>query len=206
MPPNCLALCDTAIRDPAEVKTIGERLSIRNLMEATRVYAAKHKMAQEARNACTKIVVLAEWRIGQELIEAQKPGELARVEGGRRSKSLAADKPFPLIHADIGLTHWQVHECMQMVELGRIQDGPSFREACDFIRRKTVGDSPDFLPAPEQRSAAAIVGLGQADDTGDPRHMSEAYARQACPKHRSSLAAMASRARLTAPQPGTETA
>ena len=189
MPPNCLALCDTAIRDPAEVKTIGERLSIRNLMEATRVYAAKHKMAQEARNACTKIVVLAERRIGQELIEAQKPGELARVEGGRRSKSLAADKPFPLIHADIGLTHWQVHECMQMVELGRIQDGPSFREACGFIRRKTVGDSPDFLPAPEQRSAAAIVGLARSGDTGDPRGMSEAYDRQARPKHRSSLVA-----------------
>ena len=189
MPPNCLALCDTAIRDPAEVKTIGERLSIRNLMEATRVYAAKHKMAQEARNACTKIVVLAERRIGQELIEAQKPGELARVEGGRRSKSLAADKPFPLIHADIGLTHWQVHECMQMVELGRIQDGPSFREACGFIRRKTVGDSPDFLPAPEQRSAAAIVGLARSGDPGDPRGMSEAYDRQARPKHRSSLVA-----------------
>ena len=183
------ALRDTAIRGPAEVKTIGERLSIRNLMEATRVYAAKHKMAQEARNACTKIVVLAERRIGQELIEAQKPGELARVEGGRRSKSLAADKPFPLIHADIGLTHWQVHECMQMVELGRIQDGPSFREACDFIRRKTVGDSPDFLPAPEQRSAAAIVGLARSGDTGDPRGMSEAYDRQARPKHRSSLVA-----------------
>ena len=151
-------------------------------------------------------MVLAERRIGQELIEAQKPGELARVEGGRRSKSLAADKPFPLIHADIGLTHWQVHECMQMVELGRIQDGPSFREACGFIRRKTVGDSPDFLPAPEQRSAAAIVGLARSGDTGDPRGMSEAYDRQARPKHRSSLAAMASRARRTAPQPGTETA
>ena len=189
MPPNCLALCDTAIRDPAEVKTIGERLSIRNLMEATLVYAVKHKMVQEAQDACTKIMVLARRRIGQELIEAQKPGELARVEGGRRSKSLAADKPFPLIHADIGLTHWQVHECMQMVELGRIQDGPSFREACGFIRRKTVGDSPDFLPAPEQRSAAAIVGLARSGDTGDPRGMSEAYDRQARPKHRSSLVA-----------------
>lgn len=81
------ALCDTAIRDLAEVKTIGECLNIRNVMEAARVYAQKHKMAQEAQDACTKIVVLAERRIGQELIEAQKRGELASHKDGHRFRS-----------------------------------------------------------------------------------------------------------------------
>ena len=47
-------------------------------MEAARVYAAKLRMAQEAQDACTKIVVLAKRRIGQELIEARQRGEVAK--------------------------------------------------------------------------------------------------------------------------------
>ena len=35
-PIRLAALCDTAIRDLAEVKTIGECLNIRNVMEAAR--------------------------------------------------------------------------------------------------------------------------------------------------------------------------
>ena len=75
------ALCDTAIRDLAEVKTIGECLQIRDVMEAARIYARKHKMAQEVQDTITKIIVLAERRIGQELIAAQQRGALAKGDG-----------------------------------------------------------------------------------------------------------------------------
>lgn len=112
------ALCDTAIRDLAEVKTIGECLEIRNVMEAARVYAAKHKMAQEAQDACTKIVVLAERRIGLELIEAQKRGELlGPSEGNTLKRRIADGNSHPATLDDVGLKGFEVHRFKQMAEL-----------------------------------------------------------------------------------------
>lgn len=117
---NLPALCDTAIRDLAEVKTIGECLQIRDVMEAARVYARKHKMAQEAQDAVTKIVVLAERRIGQELIAAQQRGELARPDGSthhRPKEGLAEAKPFPATLSEIGITYRQAHDFRHMADL-----------------------------------------------------------------------------------------
>jgi hypothetical protein len=113
------ALCDTAIRDLAEVKTIGECLNIRNVIEAARVYTAKDKMVQEARDACTRIVVLAERRIGQELIAAQKRGELARIQDGPayRDHVVPDDATRPATLADIGLNRDQAWAFRQMAEL-----------------------------------------------------------------------------------------
>jgi hypothetical protein len=112
------ALCDTAIRDLAEVKTIGECLQIRDVMEAARVYARKHKMAQEAQDAVTKIVVLAERRIGQELIAAQQRGELAsRSDGYRFMERVAEDNSLPATLPDVGIDRVSAYRFKQMADL-----------------------------------------------------------------------------------------
>ena len=111
------ALCDTAIRDLAEVKTIGECLEIRNVMEAARVYARKHRMAQEAQDACTKIVVLAERRIGLELIEAQKRGELATRERHPSNMQVSDGNLPPAILDEIGIDKMQAYRFRAMSDL-----------------------------------------------------------------------------------------
>jgi len=89
-------------------------------MEAARIDAAKHKMAQEAQDGCTKIVVLAERHIGQELIEAQKRGEIAGPADGHKFRS----DLYPHGEGDrrpsldeIGISHKQAYGCRQMADL-----------------------------------------------------------------------------------------
>lgn len=140
------ALCDTAIRDLAEVKTIGECLEIRNVMEAARVYARKHRMAQEAQDACTKIVVLAERRIGLELIEAQKRGELAR-EFGRADAKVPHGEPEPNTLADIGITK---KDAMKYRQMAGLDDSDVEEVAADARERGKPVAKADF-----KRKAAA---------------------------------------------------
>lgn len=83
-------------------------------MEAPRVYAQKHKMAQAAQDACTRIVVMAERRIGQELIEAQKRGDLS-TQGHPKTSGGAEVSKAKL--ADIGMTAQRAHEFRRMAEL-----------------------------------------------------------------------------------------
>src|SRR4051812_39758608 len=71
------SLCDQAVRHLAEVSDIAACLKMRDIVEAMRTYAAKHRFAQAARDETTKLVVLVEQRIGHELIAAQQRGELA---------------------------------------------------------------------------------------------------------------------------------
>jgi len=151
------ALCDTAIRDLAEVKTIGECLNIRNVMEAARVYAAKHKMAQEAQDACTKIVVLAERRIGQELIEAQKRGELARQSDGARIRDhvAAGNEVLPPTLEDIGLKRFEAHRFRQMAELDDTDVEEVVAEARE--RGKPVAEADFKRKAAAKRQATPTV-------------------------------------------------
>jgi hypothetical protein len=88
---------------------LGECLKIRNVMEAARVYTAKMRCAQEAQDTCTKIVVLAEKKVGQELIGAQQRGDF-------HGNQVASQKEGTANHADIGLTHKQAYEFRTMAE------------------------------------------------------------------------------------------
>jgi (4S)-4-hydroxy-5-phosphonooxypentane-2,3-dione isomerase len=61
-----------------------------------RVHARKHWMAQEARDACTRTLVLAGRRIGRGIIAAQKLSVLARSDGDthpRPKDGLAGEEP-----------------------------------------------------------------------------------------------------------------
>lgn len=160
------ALCDTAIRGLAEVKTIGECLNIRDLMEAGRIYAAKHKMAQEVQDTCTKIVVLAERKIGQELIEAQKRGELARRD--HHPGSVPSGDTAPLTHEEIGITRKQAHGFRQMAEVSDDDVDEAMADAkqrgrpvtkADFKRKaasKRNKKPPVIPPKPDHLNALSL--------------------------------------------------
>ena len=85
-------------------------------MEAGRVYLAKHKAAQEAQDACARIVVLAEKKIGQEIIAAQQRGELA-TQQRKPSTVPFGNGANPATHDDIGITRRQAFEFRQMAAL-----------------------------------------------------------------------------------------
>lgn len=74
--------------------------------------------------------MLAERRIGQELIEAQKRGELATQE--RKPSTLPSGEGAPVTHQDIGITHKQAHEFRQMAEL----DEPDVEEVLEVARER----------------------------------------------------------------------
>ncbi len=57
----------------------------------------------------------AERRIGQELIEAQKRGELARRD--HHPGSVPSGDTAPATHEEIGITRKQAHEFRQMAEV-----------------------------------------------------------------------------------------
>lgn len=162
------ALCDTAIRDLAEVRDIGQCLQIRDVMEAARVYAAKHKLAQEAQDACTKIVVMAERRIGQELIAAQQRGELARADGSthhRRAEGLQDAKPFVPTLADIGVSYRQAHEFRQAATL---TDDDIEGVADDAKQRGKPATKADFRRKSEQKRRPAPSAIPPV-----PPHLSQ---------------------------------
>ncbi len=148
------ALCDTAIRDLAEVKTIGECLNIINVVEAARIYAQKLGLAQEAQDTCRRIVVMAERKIGQELIEAQRRGEL-RSDAGR-PKIVPDQNDYASTHEEIGITRKQAHEFRQMAELSDDDIDETMAEAkqrgrpvtkADFKRKvSTRREKPPVIP------------------------------------------------------------
>lgn len=153
---NLPALCDTAIRDLAEVKTIGECLNIRNVMEAARVYAAKHKMAQEAQDACTKIVVLAERRIGQELIEAQKRGELATRERHPSNMQVSGGNLPPATLDEIGINKMQAKRFRELSDLDDADVEEVAAEARERGKPVAKADFKRKAAAKRQQPVAAI--------------------------------------------------
>lgn len=119
---------------------------------AARVYARKHQMAQEAQDACTKIMVLAERRIGLELIEAQKRGELlGPSEGNTLKRRIADGNSHPATLDDVGLKGFEVHRFKQLAELDETdveevaanarERGSPVRKA-DFKRKAASKRSP----------------------------------------------------------------
>ena len=112
-------------------RTSAECLNIINVVEAGRIYAQKLSLAQEAQDTCRRIVVMAERKIGQELIEAQKRGELAAHGGDRKSiKISAAEVDQPATYEDFGITYQQAHEFKQMASLSDQDIEETMAEAC----------------------------------------------------------------------------
>jgi len=135
------------------VKSIGECLKIHSLAKAISVYAQKIGFAQEAQDTCAKIVVLAERRIGQELIEAQKRGELARRD--HHPGSVPSGDTAPATHEEIGISRRRAHEFRQMAELSDADIEETMSEAkqrgrsvtnADFKRKAARREKPPVIP------------------------------------------------------------
>ena len=120
-------------------------------------YTAKHKAAQEAQDACARIVVLAEKKIGQEIIAAQQRGELARPGDQDRARDNVPDgNVIPATFDDIGITRRQAFEFRQMAALSdedivevmaEAKDRGSPVRKADFKRKvEAKRPAPNSLP------------------------------------------------------------
>ena len=118
-------------------------------------YTAKHKAAQEAQDACARIVVLAEKKIGQEIIAAQQRGELA-TQQRKPSTVPFGNGANPATHDDIGITRRQAFEFRQMAALSdedivevmaEAKDRGSPVRKADFKRKvEAKRPAPNSLP------------------------------------------------------------
>lgn len=81
-----MLICDRAIEQLGEARDIEAVVQVRNIAEAFSTYARKLKAAHEAQNACVRVTMLAELRIGRELEAAQHRNEL-QTPGGNWKKT-----------------------------------------------------------------------------------------------------------------------
>ena len=121
---------------------------------------AKHKAAQEAQNACARIVVLAEKKIGQEIIAAQQRGELA-TDG--RPKTVPSGNGFPATHDDIGIIRRQAFEFRQMAALSdddivEVMEAPMTQ--ADLRRLTSARSSRLLRPSRSARSSSSSASAG----------------------------------------------
>ncbi|MGE3292879.1 MAG: hypothetical protein AB7I59_11900 [Geminicoccaceae bacterium] len=123
--------------------SVGECLNIRNVMAAARVHAAKHKIAQEAQDACTKIVVLAELDDGdveEVTAEARIPGRPVTCRDLQRSTAAQRrQREPPMVRSPDHVSYMSLRSAGGPRELGdkrrsgssRMVSGRAGASACD---------------------------------------------------------------------------
>jgi hypothetical protein len=106
------ALIESAVRHLQEAKGIDEVRYIHDIMEAARVFAAKHKAAVAAHNECSFVVVISEQRIAVEIEKGREKGEIAKQGHNRWSKNLDLEESqvYPATLAEIGVTQDQARD------------------------------------------------------------------------------------------------
>jgi hypothetical protein len=121
------ALIESAMRHLQEAKGIEEVRHIRDIMEAARVYAAKHRAAVEAQNECALLVVLSERKIGEKIEEARANGDLLKRHETRQWVDPEKRGITPATLAEIGVRTDQSHD------YARLKDTPveALREVVD---------------------------------------------------------------------------
>jgi ParB family chromosome partitioning protein len=159
-------LCDRAIADLHEVRTIGEVRRIGAIAEALAAYTRKIRAAISAQNHAQLVVLLAEQRIGAELEAAQQRGELAKRG---RPKNVGAGDIFPATLTDLGLTRDRAAEAKRLAELGEEVINEAARAATEAGERLTrsyvfnhraqgTGNIEWFTPSRWTDAARAVMG------------------------------------------------
>lgn len=125
-----VALCDRAIVDLREARTIEDVRSIGDIAAAFREYARKIKAAIEAQNATQTVVLLAEARIGAELKAAQERGELG-AQGRRSDLNLVRDADEVPTIDSLGIPRQRASEMRQLADIGEVGIREAARVAND---------------------------------------------------------------------------
>jgi phage N-6-adenine-methyltransferase len=161
-------LCDRAIADLREARTIERVQRIGAIAEALAVYARKIKAALSAQNTAQMVVLLAEQRIGAELEAAQERGEVAK-RGRPKNENVVGADIFPATLPDLGLTRDRVAEAKRLAELGEdaiTEAARAATEAGERLTRSRVfnhraqgsGNTEWFTPAKWIEAARSLMG------------------------------------------------
>lgn len=164
-----VALCDRAIVDLREARTIEDVRSIGDIAAAFREYARKIKAAIEAQNATQTVVLLAEARIGAELKAAQERGELARHGGDRKSIKPRTSGLDGATLDSLGIPSQRASEMRQLADIGevgireaaRVANGagePLTRSAVFNHRAQGTGENEWYTPAEYVEAARLVMG------------------------------------------------
>jgi len=167
-----VALCDRAIVDLREARTIEDVRSIGDIAAAFREYARKIKAAIEAQNATQTVVLLAEARIGAELKAAQERGELARADGGvnqHRREGVRASDTLPTTLDALGIPRQRASEMRQLADIGEVgireaarvandAGEPLTRSAVFNHRAQGTGENEWYTPAEYVEAARSVMG------------------------------------------------
>jgi hypothetical protein len=170
-----MAMCDRAIADLREARTIEDVKRVGDMAAAFAAYTRKMKAALEAQNQCQLVVLLAEARIGAELKAAQQRGEVATQEAGR-PVSVRASDTSPATLPDLGIPRQRASEMKKLAEAGpeRIQHEVqrATAEGRKPSRQRLIAAIPAIAARPPEcsqfvlwlRSGAGLIPhLGGAD-------------------------------------------
>jgi hypothetical protein len=129
-----MVLCDRAMTNLREARSIEAVTAIRNAADAFAHYARKMKAAVEAKNECELVVLLAEARIGAELKAAQERGEVATQESGR-PVSARASGTSPATLPEIGISSQRASDMKRLAEKGEAAIRDEVKQATSEGRR-----------------------------------------------------------------------
>jgi hypothetical protein len=152
-------VCDRAILQLGEARTIEEVKRVGDLASAFAAYTRKIKAALEAQNATNLVVALAEARIGAELKAAQERGEVA--ERGDRANVRSADISPKATLPDLGIPRQRASEMKKLAELG----AENIREV---VAEATAADVPVSRSLMLAASDAVAAHVTEAKEVGHP--------------------------------------
>jgi hypothetical protein len=140
-------LCDRAIVDLSEARTLDQVREIAGMAEAFAAYTRKMRAALEAQNAVHLVVLLAEAKIGAELKAAQERGEVA--ERGANQHVRTADI-LPATTSQLGIPRQRAAEMKRLADAGE-----------PAIRAEVAAASAEGRRASRTRIISTIPALAQ---------------------------------------------
>jgi hypothetical protein len=169
-------LCDRAIADLREARSIEEVQRIGAIAEAMAIYARKIKAARSAQNAAERVVLLAETRVGAELEVARKRGEVA--ERGNPDLNVPNGNNRPATLADLGISRKRAAQAKRLAELGEEAIHEAARAATEAGERLTIsyvfnhraqgtGNNDWFTPAKWIELARTLMRAIDLDPTSN---------------------------------------